>query len=63
MEGTAERMGVKEQKFDGELERRLAVLEAPDYEDPARKDLPAVDLVIVAVLVVAATVLLYWWGY
>ncbi len=54
---------MKEQGFDEELERRLAILEAADHEDPARRDLPAVDLVILAVLVVAATVLLYWWGY
>ena len=63
VEGSAEGKSVNEQRFEEELERRLAVLEASDYEDPARKDLPAVDFAIVAILVVAATVLLYWWGY
>ena len=54
---------MSERKFDEELERRLRVLEAPDYEDPARRDLPAMDFAILAAIVVVATVLLYWWGY
>lgn len=50
-------------EFRRELERRLEILEAPDYEDPARKDLPALDLVLLAVSVIAITVVMYWWGY
>jgi hypothetical protein len=54
---------VKEHEFEQELERRLEILEAPGYEDPARKDLPALDLVILTVAVVVTVVFLYWWGY
>ena len=52
-----------ERRFDEELQRRLEAIEAPGYEDPARRDLPATDLVVLAVLVVVAVVGLYWWGY
>ena len=54
---------VTERRFDEELQRRLEAIEAPGYEDPARRDLPATDLVVLAVLVVVAVVGLYWWGY
>lgn len=54
---------VQGSEFRRELERRLEILEAPDYEDPARKDLPALDLVLLAVSVIAITVVMYWWGY
>lgn len=54
---------VREQDFDEELERRLAILEASEYEDPARKDLPAVDLVVLAAIIVFCVAILYWWGY
>ena len=49
--------------FDRELETRLAVIEDPDYDDPARDDLPARDLVILAVLSVLAVVLMIVWSY
>jgi hypothetical protein len=52
-----------EPEFRRELERRLAILEHPEYEDPAAADLPARDLALLllgsAVLVIA----LLWWGY
>lgn len=54
---------MREQRLDGELERRLEILEDPDYEDPARKDLPTLDLVFLAILVVVTVVVMYWWGY
>lgn len=53
---------VREQQFEEELERRLALLEASGYEDPARRDLPTLDLAIVAIVVLAAVVVLYLWG-
>lgn len=63
--GCLEREGwlVTERRFDEELQRRLEAIEAPDYEDPARRDLPAADLVVLVALVVVAVVGLYWWGY
>src|SRR5688500_17287450 len=33
-------------RFEAELSRRLAVVEDPDYDDPARADLPRTDLVL-----------------
>lgn len=30
--------------FDQELHRRLKILESPDYSDPARDDLPLIDI-------------------
>lgn len=53
---------MREQQFEEELERRLALMEAPGYEDPARRDLPAWDIAVVAVVVLVAVVGLYWWG-
>ena len=49
--------------FDRELEARLAVLEDPTYDDPARADLPARDLVLLAVVSVLTIVLMVVWSY
>lgn len=51
------------QEFNEELERRLQMIEQPDYEDPARNDLPYVDLVLLTVVIFFTVVLMYWWGY
>jgi len=48
--------------FDRALETRLAVIEDPGYEDPARMDLPARDLVLLAVLGVLTIVLMIVWS-
>jgi len=48
---------------DRELERRLAILEREGAEDPAREDLPALDYVVLATLVVLVCVLMFLWGY
>jgi hypothetical protein len=48
---------------DRELERRLAILEAEGAEDPVRKDLPALDYVLLGTLVVLTIVLMFVWGY
>ena len=48
---------------DRELERRLEILEAEEAEDPAREDLPALDYVLLATLVVLTCVLMFLWGY
>jgi hypothetical protein len=48
---------------DRELERRLAILEREGAEDPAREDLPALDYVVLATLVVLICVLMFLWGY
>ncbi len=50
-------------RYAEELERRLAMVEAPGYEDPARTNLPALDYVLLAALVVVTTVVAYVWGY
>jgi hypothetical protein len=50
-------------QFAAELERRLSVIEAPGYEDPTREDLPALDYLLLAALVVVTTVVAYVWGY
>ncbi len=49
--------------YADELERRLAIVEAEGYEDPARADLPTLDYVLLAALVVLTTVVAYVWGY
>ena len=48
---------------DRELERRLALLDSEGAEDPARKDLSALDYVVLATLVVLVCVLMFLWGY
>jgi hypothetical protein len=54
---------VASEEPDRELERRLAILEAEGAEDPAREDLPALDFVLLAALVVLTCVLMFLWGY
>ena len=54
---------VTREELDRELERRLAILEADDAEDPARKDLPAIDFILLAALVVLTSVVMFVWGY
>jgi len=49
--------------FDRELQARLAVIEDPDYVDPARVDLSARDLTLVVVLGGLLIVLMVWWSY
>ena len=50
-------------RYADELERRLAIVEAEDYEDPARTDLPTLDYVMLAALVVLTIIVAYVWGY
>ncbi len=50
-------------RYAEELERRLAIVDAEDYEDPARADLPTLDDALLAALVVLTTVFAYVWGY
>lgn len=49
--------------FESELARRLAVLEDPEYVDPARRDLPARDLVLLTAVGALVIALMWWWGY
>ena len=49
--------------FERELHARLAVIESPDYVDPARVDLPARDLVLLVVLGGLLVVAMIWWSY
>ena len=58
-----EHSDVTPEEPDRELERRLAELEAKGAEDPAREDLPALDYVLLAALVVLTCVLMFLWGY
>ncbi len=50
-------------QFAAELERRLSVIGAPNYEDPARKNLPTIDFVLLVALVIVTAVVAYVWGY
>lgn len=50
-------------EFDRELQRRLAVLEDPEYHDPARADLPARDLVALLIAAVVLISAMLAWGY
>ncbi|HEV2092700.1 MAG TPA: hypothetical protein VGR18_05995 [Rubrobacter sp.] len=50
-------------RYAEELERRLAIVEAEDYEDPARADLPTLDYALLAALVVLTILVAYVWGY
>jgi hypothetical protein len=50
-------------EFDGELQRRLALLEDPEYHDPARADLPARDLVVLLIAAVVLIAAMLAWGY
>jgi hypothetical protein len=50
-------------EFDQELQARLAVIDDPDYVDPARADLPVRDLTLVVVLGGLLIVLMVWWSY
>lgn len=49
--------------FDRELQARLAVIEDPTYDDPARVDLPVRDLALLAVLGALTVVLMIVWSY
>ncbi len=54
---------VTREEPDRELERRLAILETYDADDPARKDLPAIDYILLAALVILTSVIMFVWGY
>ena len=50
-------------RYDAELSRRLVTIEDPEYDDPARADLPRTDLILLAVSVVVVVVVMWLWGY
>ena len=50
-------------QFAAELERRLSAIGDANYEDAARENLPALDYLLLAALVVATTVLAYAWSF
>jgi hypothetical protein len=50
-------------RYEAELSRRLATIEDLDYDDPARADLPRIDLVLLLVGVVVVVVAMWLWGY
>ena len=58
-----ERANVTREEPDRELERRLEILETDGADDPARKDLPAIDYILLAALVVLTSVVMFVWGY
>lgn len=47
--------------FEAELERRLARVAAPDFEDPAREDFDAAALLAIAAFVVGVCLLVTGW--
>jgi hypothetical protein len=50
-------------RYEAELSRRLVTIEDPDYDDPARADLPRTDLVLLLVGAVVVVVAMWLWGY
>ena len=50
-------------ELHAEIERRLDEVTAPDYEDPARKDLTVVDWVTLAGFLAACAIGFTVWGY
>jgi hypothetical protein len=56
-------IGLHESAFDRELNRRLNIIESADYVDPAREDLPLIDIVVlclgVAFVIAISTVVFY----
>jgi len=50
-------------ELHAEIEKRLAEITAPDYEDPARKDFTALDWVAFAGFLAACAVGFIIWGY
>ena len=58
-----ERANLTREEPDRELERRLAILETNGADDPARRDLPAIDYILLAALVVLTSVVMFVWGY
>lgn len=50
-------------EFRAELDRRLAVIADPEYDDPAARDLPARDLLILLAGSVILIAVLLAWGY
>jgi hypothetical protein len=58
-----ERVNVTREEPDRELERRLASLEKNGADDPARKDLRAIDYILLAALVILTSVVMFVWGY
>jgi hypothetical protein len=53
--------GSPDQHLDEELARRLAVLESPDFADPARRDLPAADYIGLLVANLALILVFVLW--
>lgn len=49
--------------FDAKLQDRLAVIEDPGYIDPALRNLPARDVVLLIVGSVVLVALMWFWGH
>lgn len=49
--------------FHQELDRRLAIIEDPGYDDPAQADLPARDWILLLVGCVVVIGIALAWGY
>lgn len=52
----------EDRDLNEELRRRLAVLEDPNYEDPAQRNLSLQDFLLLTALVVLTVVVSYAWG-
>lgn len=50
-------------EFQRELERRLGILDDPEYPDPARAELPARDLIALLTMAVIVIAALLTWCY
>ncbi|WP_317493542.1 hypothetical protein [Haloechinothrix sp. LS1_15] len=50
-------------EFRRELDRRLEIIEDPEYTDPAREDMPGRELAWLAVASLVLIVVMFAWGY
>lgn len=58
-----ERPAFRDPALQAELERRLDLIEAPDFDDPARESFTATDFIALTVLVAVLSVAFLVWGY
>lgn len=58
-----ERAAFEDPALEAELARRLALIETPGFDDPARESFTAADLIALAVLVAVLSVGFLVWGY
>ena len=48
--------------YEAELERRLTIIEDPAYDDPARGNLPRLDLIVLLIATAVVVTAMWVWG-